>query len=687
MAKFPKDKNKVNNEEKNKTNDTPKKGKSNSKRKSKDRKKAEREPAISEKALGELFEAALEDEHTKENIAEEAAPQNRVNGESEQNVPVIEESALSELFDTVLEDTADGKAQTEGAETTAADKPASVVQMIKDAPFLSDKIEIAIWEPIRRGLKKTKEKILHLRAYIFKGKPHKERKARRMYLKLYRSWQRVKHFLVAKDEVFAEKFIRHINRMDSRNEELAGKARRAARRGTGKFNRMRDWADRNKSRLLGILAATLLTLFAAAAVLNQLTAYEYSYNGRVLGLVDDQRDVVKLLDLVSDKLSSEHNAEIAIDPDKDIAFKRVLSAGKDIDGTEQVLKKLTYMQNMTAKGYAIYIDGIRVAILDSEKSAKAALNLVLEKYTTDSDMTVYEDVGFAENIEIKELDTKLGYIKSPDEAAYKILTGAESVKTHTVQAGETFSGIASMYGIKMSDLQAANPLVRPERLSIGQQIVLTQAVPMLTVQTVEVTTAIEDIAYETKYENNASMYQGESRVKIAGVNGRREVTRKIVKNNGVQIASIELEAKTISNPSAAIVYVGTKPMPVKKGTGTFKYPVTGAKLTSKFGPRWGRMHYGVDLACATGTHIRASDGGTVISSGYSGSYGYVVKIDHGGGYVTLYAHCSKLLVRSGEKVYQGQHIANVGSTGRSTGPHVHFEVHYMGTPKNPLNYL
>ena len=86
------------------------------------------------------------------------------------------------------------------------------------------------------------------------------------------------------------------------------------------------------------------------------------------------------------------------------------------------------------------------------------------------------------------------------------------------------------------------------------------------------------------------------------------------------------------------------------------------------------MHYGIDLAIATGTKIRASDGGTVIFSGYSGSYGYVVKIDHGGGFVTVYAHCSKLHVKVGEKVYQGQHIANVGSTGRSTGPHCHFEV-------------
>ena len=95
----------------------------------------------------------------------------------------------------------------------------------------------------------------------------------------------------------------------------------------------------------------------------------------------------------------------------------------------------------------------------------------------------------------------------------------------------------------------------------------------------------------------------------------------------------------------------------------------------------------IDLAISSGTKIRASDGGTVISSGYSGSYGYVVRINHGGNRVTLYAHCSKLLVKAGDKVYQGQHIANVGSTGRSTGPHVHFEVIINGVKRNPLDYL
>lgn len=99
------------------------------------------------------------------------------------------------------------------------------------------------------------------------------------------------------------------------------------------------------------------------------------------------------------------------------------------------------------------------------------------------------------------------------------------------------------------------------------------------------------------------------------------------------------------------------------------------------------MHYGIDIASKTGTPIYAADGGKVVYAGYKGNYGYLVEIDHGNGFKTRYAHCSKILVKVGDKVYKGQHIANVGNTGRSTGPHLHFEVLKNGKNQNPANYV
>lgn len=117
------------------------------------------------------------------------------------------------------------------------------------------------------------------------------------------------------------------------------------------------------------------------------------------------------------------------------------------------------------------------------------------------------------------------------------------------------------------------------------------------------------------------------------------------------------------------------------------------RITSPFGWRYlsllgGRnYHTGVDIGAAGGTNILAANSGKVIKAGWNNSYGYMVMVDHGGGIVTLYAHSSKLLVKTGDVVTRGQAIALIGSTGMSTGNHLHFEVRVNGKYQNPLNYI
>ncbi|MBV8983826.1 MAG: peptidoglycan DD-metalloendopeptidase family protein [Acidimicrobiia bacterium] len=110
-------------------------------------------------------------------------------------------------------------------------------------------------------------------------------------------------------------------------------------------------------------------------------------------------------------------------------------------------------------------------------------------------------------------------------------------------------------------------------------------------------------------------------------------------------------------------------------------------LTSPFGMRWGRMHQGQDIACGDGTAIHAAKAGTVVFAGVMSGYGNVVIIDHGGGFSTLYAHQSRMAVQQGQHVNQGDVIGYVGSTGHSTGPHLHFETRFGGAPRNPIPYL
>ena len=118
----------------------------------------------------------------------------------------------------------------------------------------------------------------------------------------------------------------------------------------------------------------------------------------------------------------------------------------------------------------------------------------------------------------------------------------------------------------------------------------------------------------------------------------------------------------------------------------FIWPVIGP-VTSPFGMRWGRMHEGIDIAAPTGTAIRAAAAGTVIYAGWLSGYGNLVILDHGNGLATAYGHQSSVAVTTGQTVTQGHTIGYVGSTGHSTGPHLHFEVRVNGVPVDPLGYL
>jgi murein DD-endopeptidase MepM/ murein hydrolase activator NlpD len=122
------------------------------------------------------------------------------------------------------------------------------------------------------------------------------------------------------------------------------------------------------------------------------------------------------------------------------------------------------------------------------------------------------------------------------------------------------------------------------------------------------------------------------------------------------------------------------------GGGGCIWPASGT-VTSEFGNRWGRLHAGIDIAAPTGTPIYAAQAGTVIFSGVQSGYGNVVIVSHGGGLITLYGHQSRVAASNGQAVGQGDNIGYVGNTGRSTGPHLHFETRYGGSPRNPRGCL
>lgn len=241
------------------------------------------------------------------------------------------------------------------------------------------------------------------------------------------------------------------------------------------------------------------------------------------------------------------------------------------------------------------------------------------------------------------------------------------VFVHVVAPGETVSSIAAKYGISKETILAANDLPNADRVYVGQKLTILSA---------------DGAIHKVK--------QGESLWEISRL--YRTDLDSIVAANSLANPNRLLPSQELIIPGRAAASIGSalRSERLVSSDGrllrAFSWPVRG-RISSPYGPRWGRMHHGIDIAVNTGTEVKAAAAGRVSFSGWNGDYGYLVIIDHGDGVETRYAHNSRLLVRAGQYVTRGQVIALSGSTGNSTGPHVHFEIRLRGNSVNPLNYL
>ena len=434
-------------------------------------------------------------------------------------------------------------------------------------------------------------------------------------------------------------------------------------------------------------AVGVAVLLALVAVYGATTDYEYSYNGRALGIVKEQNEVLEILDLISTELSHEYGSNITIDPETDITFRPVVSIGKEKDDADTVLKRFTYMGDIQVQAYAIVVDGEQLVTVESEQVANDVLDSIKNEYVSKKSSKKYEEISFKEDVQIVETSTTLAKISGKSTALKKLNSGSQQKTTYTVKSGDTLYGICDKLGVTLKELKAMNPKLSENAvIHIGDKITTQEEVPLLTVRTVEIATFAEKIKYKTVYKKSSSYYEGEKVVQRSGKNGKAKITARLTKENGKTVDREDLSSEVIKEAVNKIVVKGTKKAPATQGTGVLQRPVA-VGVYAGYGMRWGRMHYGLDYAASTGTTIRAADGGTVVSAGWSGAYGYRITIDHGGNMKTLYAHCSAIYVSVGQKVYKGQKIGAVGSTGRSTGPHCHFEVLINGKNVNPANYV
>ena len=440
-------------------------------------------------------------------------------------------------------------------------------------------------------------------------------------------------------------------------------------------------------------AAIFLTLtlsLSAAAVLGSLyaPAYQVSVDGVDLGLVDSRQSVEAAIRRVEARASRILGYEYVLDHEMTYGFQ--LALREDQIPVSRVETYLFDQIGEVMKTSVLSVDGRVIGAADDGDALAAMLDSIKAPYVNENTVSA----EFVEALTVTREYTPTTALRDISDMAQVLTANSLEQVDYTVQAGDTFSGIANSQGMTVKELQVLNPDVDINRLWIGQTLTISQAVPYLSVRTVDNLTYDGPVAFEVEEVPDDTIYQGYSKVLTEGVEGLATYNADITYLNGVEQDRVINSADVHVEPITQVVAVGTKPRPKTMATGSFIWPIRG-RITSGYGSRYifgsYSFHSGIDIAGSYGASIAAADGGRVVFAGTGTggywSYGNYVVIDHENGLQTIYAHCSSLCVRAGERVYQGQTIARVGSTGRSTGNHCHFQVKQGGTTVSPWNYL
>lgn len=434
-----------------------------------------------------------------------------------------------------------------------------------------------------------------------------------------------------------------------------------------------------------LLYVTILAVFIGYSAFNGMytRAYVLNVDGVEVGLLENEEELDTIVENIESRVSGILGEDYSYDAD--ITLIPAYAAVDSFSDADEVENMLFEGVGAYMEAYAISVDGVELGCAPDKNILYGMLDELAQPYLTE-DAVSY---GFVENVQIYPVQVPANATFDVDSIWKDLSTVEVEQAYYTVERGDTFNAIAYAHDMMPYELSALNSDIEVNKLWVGQQLLIRQAVPYLSVVAVADETYEEVVKSPIEYIETADLYVGNTSVKEQGSDGLALVNAKATYINGVETEREIITSDTLVEATTTYMYTGTTPRPATASNGYYIWPVRGT-ITSYFGYRWigySDYHLGLDIGVPYGTTVKAADGGKVTFAGWKGSYGYLVIITHDNGQQTYYAHNSSLLVSAGQRVYQGQAIAKVGATGNASGPHCHFEIRINGTVVNPLKYL
>ncbi|WP_186576886.1 peptidoglycan DD-metalloendopeptidase family protein [Aquibacillus kalidii] len=456
-----------------------------------------------------------------------------------------------------------------------------------------------------------------------------------------------------------------------------------------------------KKTLLTTIVGVGLTFNVAYASESELdTIYHVYMDGEHIGKVDSKEVIDQYIDQRINNLT-QSNQEYSYTFEEEISYVSE-TVFNPVASNEKVLNLLEEELTVQVNAFELKVGNNVVGYFKDQTTAEDTIKQLKLKYVDKEILEALEqpqsgdenalalgdskviDVQLSEKVSVSSKKVSEDQLLTKENGLKLLEKGTLEDKKHIVDEGEVLGSIADKYNLTLKKLMELNPKLNEDSLiQIGQEVNVTEYKPFVNVVVKKEELVEETIKHEKEVVSSDELYKGDTKVKQEGQDGAKEVHYALETVNGKTVNKEVLKETVTEEPVKEIVIKGTKVVP-SRGSGDLQWPAVGGFVTSHMGSRWGSYHKGIDIAGVSNRSILAADNGTVVSAGWdNGGYGNKVIIDHNNGYRTVYAHLSSISVNAGQTVEKGSKIGVMGTTGNSTGVHLHFELYKDGSLVNP----